>query len=63
MPSPRKDGISKEDEAKKFLAEKQPSMQFVTPEEIGGLVVFLCSDAAVLITASAYSIDGGWVAQ
>jgi len=58
-----KDSISKEDEAKKFLAEKQPSMEFVTPEEIGGLVVFLCSDAAKQITGSAYSIDGGWTAQ
>jgi 3-hydroxybutyrate dehydrogenase len=25
--------------------------------------VFLCSDAAATITGSAYSIDGGWVAQ
>jgi 3-hydroxybutyrate dehydrogenase len=58
-----KEGTSKEDEAKKFLAEKQPAMQFVTPEQIGGLVVFLCSDNAKLITGSAYSIDGGWTAE
>jgi len=58
-----KDGTSKEDEAKKFLSEKQPAMKFVTPEQIGGLVVFLCSDSADLITGSAYSIDGGWVAE
>lgn len=58
-----KEGTSKEDEAKKFLSEKQPSMQFVTPEQIGGLVVFLCSDSAAQITGSAYSIDGGWVAE
>jgi len=55
--------ISNADAAKEILAEKQPAMQFVTPEEIGGLVVFLCSDDAKLMTASAYSIDGGWVAQ
>ncbi len=61
--SAAKDGTSKDDEAKKFLAEKQPAMQFVTPEEIGGLVVFLCSDSAKLITGSAYSIDGGWTAE
>jgi 3-hydroxybutyrate dehydrogenase len=59
----QKNGISSDDEAKKFLAEKTPSMQFVTPEQIGGLVVFLCSDNACQITGSAYSIDGGWVAQ
>jgi 3-hydroxybutyrate dehydrogenase len=55
--------ISKDDAAKEILEEKQPAMQFVTPEQIGGLIVFLCSDEAKLITASAYSIDGGWVAE
>jgi len=55
--------ISNDDAAKEILQEKQPAMQFVTPEQIGGLVVFLCSDSAKLITASAYSIDGGWVAE
>ena len=55
--------ISNDEAAKEILQEKQPAMQFVTPEEIGGLVVFLCSDDAKLMTASAYSIDGGWVAQ
>ena len=37
--------------------------QFTTPENIGALAVFLCSDDAATITGSAYSIDGGWVAQ
>ena len=57
-----KNGVSKDEEAQKFLAEKQPTMQFVTPEDVGGLAVFLCSDSAKQITGSAYSIDGGWVA-
>ena len=38
-------------------------MQFTTPEKIGALAVFLCGDAAATITGSAYSIDGGWIAQ
>lgn len=46
-----------------LLAEKQPSLQFVTPEQIGGLVVFLCSDAAAQIKGIALPIDGGWVAR
>ncbi|MDE1900331.1 MAG: 3-hydroxybutyrate dehydrogenase [Alphaproteobacteria bacterium] len=58
-----KDGISNAQASEKLLSEKQPSKQFVTPEQIGGLAVFLCSDAAAQITGSAYSIDGGWVAQ
>ena len=37
--------------------------RFSTPEEIGGLAVFLCSDAAQTITGAPLSIDGGWVAQ
>ncbi len=47
----------------KLLSEKQPMHQFTKPENIGALAVFLSSDAAASITGSAYSIDGGWVAQ
>jgi 3-hydroxybutyrate dehydrogenase len=46
-----------------LLSEKQPMHQFTKPENIGALTVFLASDAAASITGSAYSIDGGWVAQ
>ncbi len=46
-----------------LLSEKQPMHQFTKPENIGALTVFLCGDAAASITGSAYSIDGGWVAQ
>lgn len=45
-----------------LLAEKQPMAQFTTPDGIGALVVFLCSDAAQTITGAPMSIDGGWVA-
>jgi len=56
-------GTSVKDEATKLLSEKQPMHEFTKPESIGALAVFLCSDAAETITGSAYSIDGGWVAQ
>jgi len=46
-----------------LLSEKQPMHRFTTPESIGALAVFLCSDAAVTITGVAHSIDGGWIAQ
>jgi 3-hydroxybutyrate dehydrogenase len=46
-----------------LLSEKQPSHEFVTPEQIGGLAVFLCSEAAVQIRGVPLSIDGGWTAQ
>lgn len=52
------------DEAKKNLvAEKQPSGEFVTPEQLGALAVFLCSDAASQVRGVAWNMDGGWVAQ
>lgn len=51
------------DEEIALLSEKQPMHQFTKPEGIGALAVFLCSDGAASITGSAYSIDGGWVAQ
>lgn len=46
-----------------FLSEKQPMMQFSTPEQIGAAAVFLCSAGASTITGIALSVDGGWVAQ
>jgi 3-hydroxybutyrate dehydrogenase len=46
-----------------MLSEKQPMLQFTTPEKIGALAVFLCSDGASTMTGAALSIDGGWVAQ
>ena len=56
-------GKSVRDEEIALLSEKQPMHEFTKPESIGALAVFLCSDAAETITGSAYSIDGGWVAQ
>jgi 3-hydroxybutyrate dehydrogenase len=56
-------GKSVEQAKNELIAEKQPMLQFTTPESIAALAVFLCSDAAATITGSAYSIDGGWTAQ
>ena len=50
-------------ETTKLLEEKQPMVAFTTPEAIGAMAVYLCSDAARTITGAALSIDGGWVAQ
>ena len=57
------EGTDVETQKQKMVAEKQPMGQFTTPEAIGGLAVFLCSDAAATITGAPLSIDGGWVAQ
>ena len=46
-----------------LLSEKQPSHEFATPEQIGALTVFLCSEAAAQIRGAALPVDGGWTAQ
>jgi 3-hydroxybutyrate dehydrogenase len=58
-----RDGISVAEAQTKLLSEKQPSLAFATPEDIGGLALFLCSDAAAQIRGATLSIDGGWTAQ
>ena len=51
-------------EAKRvLLAEKEPSLQFTTPEELGELAVFFCSAAANNVRGVAWQMDGGWTAQ
>jgi len=56
-------GVSIEQAKIDLLSEKQPSKQFTTPEQIGALAVFLCSEAAVNIRGAALPVDGGWTAQ
>jgi 3-hydroxybutyrate dehydrogenase len=50
-------------EKDKLLAEKQPMAKFTSPEAIGAMAVFLCSDWAETVSGAALSIDGGWTAQ
>ena len=56
-------GISNEDAKKLLLGEKEPSMQFTTPDELGDLAVFFCSPAANNVRGVAWNMDGGWTAQ
>ncbi|AEF22415.1 3-hydroxybutyrate dehydrogenase [Pseudomonas fulva] len=52
-----------EGERRNLLAEKQPSLEFVTPRQLGELALFLCSDAAAQVRGAAWNMDGGWLAQ
>lgn len=58
-----KENISEEAASAKLLGEKQPNLRFATPQEIGDMAVYLCSDAAQGVTGTTLSIDGGWTAQ
>jgi len=59
----RAQGIPVEQAAAALLGDKQPSLQFTTPDQLGALTVFLCSDAAINVRGAAWNMDGGWVAQ
>ncbi|WP_062367174.1 3-hydroxybutyrate dehydrogenase [Variovorax paradoxus] len=58
-----REGISATQAQNELLGEKQPSLQFTTVEQLGGLAVFLCSPAADQVRGVAWQMDGGWTAQ
>ncbi|MFD1710955.1 3-hydroxybutyrate dehydrogenase [Ottowia sp. GY511] len=55
--------ITVEQATKELLQEKEPSLQFTTPEQLGGMAVFFCSPAADNVRGQAWASDGGWTAQ
>jgi 3-hydroxybutyrate dehydrogenase len=56
-------GRSVEEEKIELVREKQPMLRYTTPEHLGALAVFLCSNAAETMTGEALPMDGGWLAQ
>lgn len=55
--------VDQDTAARDLLSEKQPSLQFVTPDQLGATAVFLASDAAAQITGATLPVDGGWTAR
>ena len=45
--------------AKELMTASIPAGRYGSPEEVAGLVAFLCSEEAVYINGSVYTIDGG----
>lgn len=56
-------GMTEQEVKQKVILETQPTREFVTVEQIAGLSVFLCSDAAASMTGVILPIDGGWTAR
>jgi 3-hydroxybutyrate dehydrogenase len=54
--------LTREQVINEVLLQAQPTRQFVTPDQVAALAVFLCSDEASQITGANLSIDGGWTA-
>ncbi len=58
-----REGVTLEEAQRGLLGEKQPSLQFVTPAQLGDLAVFMCSSAGDNVRGVAWNMDGGWLAQ
>ena len=56
-------GLTREQVMNDVLLAAQPTKQFVTPDQVAALAVFLCRDEAAAITGANISMDGGWTAQ
>ena len=58
----KKYDMDRETVIREVMLERQPSKEFATVEQLGGVATFLCSDAAAQITGTTISVDGGWTA-
>jgi len=58
-----RENITNEQAKHDLVAEKQPSGNFVTPEQLAALAVFLCGQDASEVRGAAWNMDGGWTAQ
>ena len=55
-------GLTREQVINDVLLSAQPTKQFVTPQQVAALALFLCRDEAAAITGANLSMDGGWTA-
>lgn len=56
-------GITEEEVKTDVLLAAQPTKQFVSIEQLGGVALFLCSDSAANITGTTMPVDGGWTCK
>ncbi|PLX68847.1 MAG: D-beta-hydroxybutyrate dehydrogenase [Denitrovibrio sp.] len=56
-------GIPREEVIEKIMLKKAAVKRMIEPDEIGNIVMYLCSDAAGCMTGVDFTIDCGWTAQ
>ena len=55
-------GMTREQVINDVLLDAQPTKEFVLPEQVAALALFLCRNEAASITGANYAMDGGWTA-
>jgi len=56
-------GISPQEVIEQVMLEPAAIKRLIEPEEVAALVVYLCSEAASVVTGAAWTIDLGWTAR
>jgi 3-hydroxybutyrate dehydrogenase len=56
-------GLTREQVVNDVLLAAQPTKEFVKPEDVAGLALFLTTPAADQINGASLGMDGGWTAQ
>lgn len=55
-------GLTREQVMNDVLLAAQPTKEFVQPDQVAALALFLCRDEAAQITGANLTVDGGWTA-
>lgn len=56
-------GISPQEVIEQVMLEPAAIKRLIKPEEVAALVLYLCSEAASVVTGAAWTIDLGWTAR
>lgn len=55
--------LQSNDRVRQSIVDRTPMTRLAEPEELGGPVLFLASDAASFVTGTILTVDGGWSAR
>ncbi|CAM3887081.1 D-beta-hydroxybutyrate dehydrogenase [Tsukamurella strandjordii] len=56
-------GITEQQVTDEVFLARPAIKRLIEPDEVAGLVSWLCSPAAAMVTGSSYTMDGGWTAN
>lgn len=56
-------GISEQEVVRDVMLAAQPTKEFITYEQLAGMLYYLCSEAGAGANGTSFTIDGGWTAK